>query len=119
MTTNQVVVGGNYCHWRAKTNTNKNEFLRPGFASPWLVVVIIFVFSGIYLYFTNSSAGKGYEMRQVEKDISELKKESEQLRIKEAELKSLYHIEESSREFNMADANKISYIEEKSPVAMK
>ena len=48
-----------------------------------------------------------------------LKKESERLRIKEAELKSLYRIEESSRDLEMSEPAQVSFIEEKSPVALK
>ncbi len=119
MTTSRVVIRGSYCRWKTKTNKNIKEILRPGFVSPWFVVAVFIAFSGIYLYFINSGAIKGYEMRQIEKEISSLKKESEELRIKEAELKSLYRIEESSRRLNMAQTLQVSFIEEKSPLAMK
>lgn len=121
MTTSRVVIRGSHCHWRPKVNKNTKikEILRPGFVSPWFVAVIFIVFSGIYLYFINTSATKGYEMRQIEKEITDLKKESEELRIREAELKSLYQIEESSKQLNMAEALQVSFIEEKSPLAMR
>lgn len=120
-TASRVAIGGNYCRWKTKTNRNTNikNYSRPGFVSPWFVIAVFLIFSGIYLYYTNSSAAKGYQIRQVEKEISDLKKENEQLKIREAELKSLYNIEELSRELNMAKAVQVSFIEEKSPVAMK
>ncbi|MCX6765846.1 MAG: hypothetical protein NT136_02715 [Candidatus Moranbacteria bacterium] len=122
MTGSRVLVKGGYCHWGtvAAKNKDKYKIQKPGFASPWFVVALFIALAGIlYLYFINSSATKGYQIRQVEKDISQLKKENEQLRIKEAELKSLYYIEETSKQFNMSEAANISYIEEKSPVALK
>jgi len=73
----------------------------------------------IYLYSINSSAVKGHKIRKAETEIGELKKEHEKLMIKEAELKSLYHIEEASKELDMDELNDISYIEEISPVAFK
>jgi hypothetical protein len=121
MTTCRLVVGGNYCHWKTKTekNTTIKDAIRPGFVSPWFVIVFCVVFSAIYLYFINSSATKGYQMKQIEKEITDLQKESEQLKIKEAELKSLYRIEEGSKNLNMGETTQVSFIEEKSPVAMR
>jgi hypothetical protein len=121
MTTNRIVIRGSYCHWRAKTNsnTNKKEIFKLGFISPWFVVAAFVLFSSAYLYFINSSATKGYQVRQVEKEITDLKKEEEHLKIKEAELKSLYHIEETSKNMNLAETLQVSYISEKSPMAMK
>jgi hypothetical protein len=121
MTTNRLVIRGSYCHWRAKTNsnTNKKEILSRGFINPWFVVVIFILFASLYLYFINSSATKGYQVRQIEKEISDLKNEGEQLKIQEAQLKSLYHIEETSKNLNLAETQQVSYINEKSPVAMR
>lgn len=118
-TTSRAAMGGNYCRWKTKINTQKKEMTASGFANPWLIVALFLIGAGIYLYFINSSAVKGYEMREIEKEITDLKKEDEQLRMKEAELKSLYRIEESSRQLNMAETSQISYIEEKGPMAMK
>lgn len=80
----------------------------------------LLVVAGIlYIYSINSSAVKGYQIKQVEKEISDLQKENEKLKIQEAELKSLYHVEEASKQLNMGEMKNISYIEETSPVALK
>lgn len=120
-TASRVVIRGNFHHWKTKTarNTNIKEFLQQGFASSWLIVATFLVIAALYLYCINSTATKGYQMKQTEKEITEFQKESEQLKIKEAELKSLYNIEESSRKLNMAETAQISYIEEESPLAMR
>ncbi|MFH0969281.1 MAG: hypothetical protein V1804_02130 [Patescibacteria group bacterium] len=103
---------------KRKTNTEKKNI--KGFInSTVLIVALLFISGSIYLYSINSSASKGYQMRQVEKDIQSLRKENENLKIKEAELKSLYHIEESSKNMNMGDLKNVSYIQETGPVAMK
>jgi uncharacterized membrane protein (DUF106 family) len=103
---------------KRKTNTEKTSI--KGFINPTvLVVALLAVSAGIYLYSINSSAAKGYQMRQVEKEMQNLKKDNENLKIKEAELKSLYHIEESSKSLNMEDLKNVSYIQETGPVAMK
>lgn len=103
---------------KRKTNTeikNIKGFINSGF----LIVALLFVAAALYVYSINSSAVKGYQIKQVEKEIMELKKENEDLKIKEAQLKSLYHIEESSKNLNMGDLKNVSYIEESGPVAMK
>lgn len=103
---------------KRKTNTKKKSI--KGFInSGVLVFALLLVSGGIYLYSINSSAVKGYQVRQVEKEIQELKKENDNLRIKEAELKSLYRIEESSKNLNMEDLKNVSYIEQTGNVAMK
>lgn len=119
MTTSRMVLRGSYCQTKPKININIKGAIMPGFTSPWLVVALLLLIAGIYVYCINNSATKGYQIRQIESEISGLEKENEQLRIKEAELRSLYRIEQSSKNLNMAAPAEISYIEEKSPVAMK
>jgi cell division protein FtsL len=108
--------------WQQKTKRkiNTGEKNIKGFInSTVLIVALLFVCGSVYLYSINSSAVKGYQVRQVEKEILDLKKQNEDLKIKEAELKSLYHVEESSKSMNMENLKNISYIEEAGPVAMK
>jgi cell division protein FtsL len=121
----KMIVSGNVARmysWQRKTKRKINidkKTIRGFIDSTVLVVALLFVAAGIYMYSINSSAAKGYQMRQVEKQIQDLKKENEDLKIKEAELRSLYHIEESSKNLNMGDLKNVSYIEETGPVAMK
>lgn len=91
-----------------------------GSVSLSFVIMFFIVLAGVvYIYSINSSAVKGFEMRKAEKEVTGLKKENESLIIKEAELKSLYNIEEASKKLNMEQLGDISYINENSPVAMK
>lgn len=106
--------------WQQNTKTKtEKKSIKGSINSTVLIVALLLVSGAVYLYSINSSAAKGYQIRQVEKDIQNLKKENEDLKIKEAELKSLYRIEESSKNLNMGDLKNISYIEETGPVAMK
>ncbi len=103
--------------FRAK---NKNKKESAGFASPIFLIFLFFVLALVfYLYSVNSRAAKGYQIRQVEKSISELQKENEKLIIKEVELKSLYRIEEESKNINMGNLRHVSFIEEAGPMAMR
>lgn len=120
-TAGRVVIRGNFHHWKIKTekNTNIKGLLRKGSAGSWFVIAAFLVIATAYLYCVNSTATKGYQIKQTEKEITELQKESEQLKIREAELKSLYNIEESSKRLNMAGVAQVSYVEEESPLAMR
>jgi hypothetical protein len=89
-----------------------------GFISPVFVVLAFAVFAGLfYVYAVNQTAVKGLEIRKIEKEIAESKKNNEALKIREAELKSLYKIEESSKNLNMVDAANVKYLEENPSVA--
>jgi hypothetical protein len=56
-------------------------------------------------------------IRNAEKRVSEQKKHNESLKIREAELKSLYNIENSTRGQNMVDDSDVKYLEESPTIA--
>ncbi|EKD58230.1 MAG: hypothetical protein ACD_56C00168G0003 [uncultured bacterium] len=118
-----VIRKNSYC---GQPNTKRNlEFKKPiqtvnaaGFISPVFVVLACTAFSGLfYIYSVNQTAVKGLAIRNAEKEIFQQQKNNEALKIKEAELKSLYHIEDSSRNLNMIDASNVKYLEENQSVA--
>ncbi|MDP3957542.1 MAG: LapA family protein [bacterium] len=82
------------------------------------VLLIIFVIGGGYLYFVNRSAVMGYHLRTLEKEISALKQENAELKISEADLRSLYRIEASGEELHMQKLDTITYLEERESSAL-
>jgi len=87
------------------------------------VMTALFVSGGCYLYSVNQNAVEGYHMRTLEKEIALLEQKNAELRIVEADLRSLHRIEEvTSRELEMQKLENIQYREERgisSPVATK
>jgi hypothetical protein len=76
--------------------------------------------SGIlYLYQVNTIATKGFEVKEIEQQIKEAEKESNRLKIREVELKSMYNIEKATENMNLIKATSVSYVEMAGPVAMK
>lgn len=65
--------------------------------------------AGLYVYTVNRSAVQGYAIRTLEKDLKELKKANAELRVREAEEKSLSRVEEGSNELRMEKVD-ISHI---------
>ena len=96
----------------------KHEKHVAGFISPVFVVLACTVFSGLfYIYSVNQTAIKGVAIRDAEKAVADQQKNNESLKIKEAELESLYSIEDSSKQLNMVDATNVKYIDATSTVA--
>lgn len=86
---------------------------------PVYIAGIVILLGAFYLYTTNRVAVQGYAIRGIEKDIARLKKDNNQLRIEEAELKSLYRIEEAGKRMNMFEPTTVNYIEETNSIALR
>ena len=129
-----MIARADLCHWQSKRKSARINFRRneaaggtntktkiiSGSIDLKFVVIVFAILVGIfYIYSINNSATKGSNILKMEKEIAQLKKESEELRIKEAELKSLYRVEEESKKLNMAETANVSYIEKSGPVALK
>ncbi len=87
---------------------------------PLLIVLLTaFVVGGGYLYSVNQSAVQGYYMRTLEKETDMLKQENAELKIAEADLRSLYRIEASGEVLQMQKPDTIIYLEEHGPIALR
>ena len=81
-----------------------------------LIVLILGIF---YLYQVNDLATKGYEIREIEKQIIELSEMNKKNRIKEVELRSMYNIEKTAENLNLISSKGMTYINLNGSVAMK
>lgn len=123
MNSRTVVIRKNTCHWqpktKTKTETKTKRSYSAGFINPVFVVLACAAFAGVlYLYSINHTAVKGIEIQQVEKEIAQTQQDNENLKIQVAQLNSLYHIEDSSKQMNMTDLSNVTYIEQDSAVAL-
>lgn len=86
---------------------------KSGFAkTKILIAVFALIICIAYLGVINISAVKGFEIREVENKITELKKENKRLQIQVAELTSSYNIKDGVGGLNMVEAENIVYISE-------
>lgn len=83
------------------------------------VLAFAFMLGGYHLYSVNRSAVQGYHMRSAEKDIAVLRQENADLKIEEADLRSLRRIEAAGEELHMQKAAEERYLEARGPVAMR
>lgn len=85
----------------------------------FLVAALVCVLGVFYIFEINNMATKGYEIKALENQMGVLKKENEKLKIQEAELKSMYNIEEKTKDLNMVVPKDVSYLNLPGDVAMK
>ncbi len=127
MTNRTVVIRKKSCTWQpnikrkiqteTRSETRSKKSLA-GFINPVFIVLACTVFSGVfYVYSINQTATKGIAIQQAEKEILQKKNENESLKIREAEVKSLYHIEDVAKNMNMVAAQNVIYVEESPAVA--
>ncbi|MBP7822712.1 MAG: hypothetical protein KA034_02770 [Candidatus Moranbacteria bacterium] len=106
---------GAYCERRGATK-KKSGFIQRGF----LVIVAVFLFSaGNYLFSINENAVHGYRIRTLEKEIAKLDSENRELRVSEAEVRSLERTKEAGARMGMERATDIISVERVGVVAMK
>ncbi|MGW8184792.1 MAG: hypothetical protein ACWGHO_01615 [Candidatus Moraniibacteriota bacterium] len=90
---------------------NKNEkysgFAKVKMAAIFLCLLVCVAYLGII----NTTAVKGYEVRNVEERIEALRKENKQLQIEEAELNSFYNIKDNIGNLNMVETEDVVYID--------
>ena len=119
-----VVIRKNTCNWQP--NTKRKDLPKPkaqkkhvaGFINPVLVVLAAAAFSGLfYIYSVNQTAVKGVAIRDAEKEVDDQQTENESLKIREAELESLYTIQDTSSQLNLAPVANAKYLEESPTVA--
>jgi cell division protein FtsL len=105
---------------RTEFGMSKRGSIRIGLASAGFLVTFFIIFSSaFYLFQVNDLAVKGYDIRDLENKISELEKENKQMQIREMELRSMYVIEKSAREFNLVSPVNVSYLEVNNTVAIR
>ena len=122
MARSRIIATNEYCSWQSKTKRKTQltqQFNFGSISAGTLMLGFVICSAVLYIFFVNGSAVKGQEIKKIEKEIGELKSENEKLRIKEAELKSLYYIEESVKELDMEGVKNVSYAEEVGPFALK
>jgi hypothetical protein len=72
-----------------------------------------------YLSAVNRNAVSGYSLRVAEKQMTELSSEAQKLRIREAELRSLYGLEEASSRLGMKPIEGATSVDAPGPVAFR
>jgi hypothetical protein len=82
---------------------------RPLVAGP-ILLAIVFIFGFFYSVQTNLNATKGYQIKELEKQLTGLAKENKKLRLSYIELQSMASIIDKSAKLNLVPAGNIEVI---------
>ena len=75
------------------------------------VTVCLVCFMGLfYLARANQTAEKGYQIRNCEEKIVELRAINQKLKVEAAELQSVNRLQEAKEKFNLVETSKVSYM---------
>lgn len=110
-----------YCIYRrsARKQYKRRQTTAQGFGSVGVFLLVCVVLTGVlYLFSTNDIAIKGDEIYDIEKEISDLSRENEQLVIQEAQLRSLENVEEIVKENGMEEVSEPVYVDRETFVAL-
>jgi len=103
-----------------KKRTAKTKPAKTGRITWTFLLVSLICAAGVfYIFEVNNAAMQGYKIQNLEKQAQDLKDNNEKLKIKEAELRSMYNIEEKTKDLNMTAPKDVSYLTLPGNVAMK
>ena len=80
---------------------------------------LLFVAGGAYIFSVNKSSVQGYEMRTLEREIAELKKKNVELKVKEAEARSLSRVEEGGATLRMERVTESQVLDPENTIAIR
>jgi len=83
--------------------------LRPWVAAP-LLLAVVFFFGFIYLTQTNVTATEGYQIKDLEKQLTLLQNDNKKLKIDYIQLQSMANIIDKSAKLNLVPAGKVEII---------
>lgn len=75
----------------------------------FVTIVIFCLLAFFYLSQSSKASTRGYEIKKLETQSSELKAENERLQVESARLQSIKEIEKQTKELNMTPTKKVEY----------
>lgn len=87
----------------------------------FMLGTLIAVAAFMYISQINHAATMGYEIKKLETQRNDLQRQNDRLKIRSAELKSIYNIDYQNQEMQMKKPAEVGYIEVEveNPVAIK
>jgi hypothetical protein len=94
------------------------QFKLGKFSLGFIILLLLFSLSLLYLSQSNKMAVKGYDIAGLEKEKEALMEERERLEIESSRLQSIQQIESGLKESGMVPVKKINYISSPSALAL-
>ena len=96
---------------------NLSQYFRKSF-----IILICMLFVGscfVYLFAVNTIASKGFEIKELEREINIAKVENEKLQIRMVELRSMGDLQEKIEELDMVPVDQITYLDTSGQVVVR
>ncbi len=90
--------------------TIKNKVIIGKVTLGFVTVCLVCLMGLFYLARANQTAVKGYQIRDCEEKIVELRAMNQKLKVEAAELQSVYRLQEAKEKFNLVETSKVSYM---------
>lgn len=84
-------------------------------AVSFIAIITIGILSFFYLYEQNNISTKGYTIRELEKQVDEIKEQNRKLELEVAKVRSIEEIEKSAGKLNMVKIQKFTFVERTEP----
>ena len=105
---------------RRKFNRNYRTQFRLGkFSLGFIAVLLVALFSLLYLSQSNKMAVRGFDITELERQRAELLDERERLEVEASRRQSIQQIEEGLKNSGMVPAKKINYVTVSTAVALR
>jgi len=88
---------------------------RPLIAGPVLLLIVFFV-GFLYLVQTNINATKGYKIKDLEKQLTQLQKDNKELKLGYIELQSIANVIDKSAKLNLVPTGNVEVVTDQEPV---
>lgn len=95
---------------KTKSKAKPKSVTRANFGL-WIMVGIVF-FGFLYLFQVSSSTTKGYEVKNLERRLVELKESNRRLELETASLKSIQNLETEVKSLNLVPSDGVNYFRE-------
>lgn len=94
---------------QAKTKPKKNLEKARSTLGIWLAVFIVLL-GLVYVIEVNTTSTKGYEIKALESQLTDLKEQNKRLELESSSLKSIQHLQETAKTLNLGPSGKVRYI---------
>ena len=92
-----------------KSTKSYLNFSKKNYWTALVSIVLIFAF-GVYLFEINNMSTQGYQIRELEKQISELSAENKKMELDLVEYRSMSYLSNKMAELDLVEGAEITYI---------
>lgn len=108
-------------YYTKSRHSHRFDKLTKGLARVKILIFILLIISGIaYFWQINSLSTRGFKIKELEKDIQQLKLDNQKLELEATNEQSMFNLDEQIKRLNMVELTQVEYLRPTGPaVAVK